>query len=239
MKTVIYIVDNMKNLLCIFIFILIGCTGKHPDKINSVSIKKIVNNSNKDSVIIDSVIVREFSYKNLSTSFDIKVKFRRILIKDVIHDSSIVNVTIIDKFNQKQLDTINFHSTYFFESVFNSNENVRSYSTKKNIYKDVHDNDYGDIIIADFNFDSKDDIAIKSNSGGNGGPDYNFYLQGLNKHFYLDGFLTDSMGYFPDEINEKNKTLVTLAHANVMEQCKTTYKLTNRWKKIKQEFIGY
>jgi hypothetical protein len=87
------------------------------------------------------------------------------------------------------------------------------------------------MVICDLNFDHKDDIAIICNSGGNGGPAYNYYLQGLNKTFNIDKYLTDTMSYFPAKINAKNRTLVTYVLAGVCCLGEHTYKLdgTNKW----------
>ena len=118
----------------------------------------------------------------------------------------------------------------------------RSYQTGKNETVEEQDNDYGDIIVADFNFDKKEDLALKSDSGGNGGPAYKFYLQDSNGKFYLDNFLTDTMTYFPTHINKNNKTLTTLVHANAMELCKSIYKqdkATDKWKRAGRSWVKY
>ena len=41
----------------------------------------------------------------------------------------------------------------------------------------------------DLNFDGKDDIAVKFDSGGNGRPFYSFYIQNMSKKFELNAFL--------------------------------------------------
>ena len=102
-------------------------------------------------------------------------------------------------------------------------ENVRSYSTNVNDTLIALDNDYGDLIIADFNFDNKDDFAIKRNSGGNGGPEYDYFLQSSNNNFIKNSYLSDSLVFFPSEISKEKKCLMTLVHAGVCHMGKHIY----------------
>ena len=44
---------------------------------------------------------------------------------------------------------------------------------------------------------SKEDFAIKKDSGGNGGPLYEFYLQNVRQKFVKDDFLTNTLEFFP------------------------------------------
>ncbi len=180
-------------------------------------------------------------HKDISKQFNFKTNLTRIKTKNLF-DSCIVKITIIKKETNKPVQTIKIISDYFFEGVYTDCNAYRSYITLKNLNIEPMDNDFGDIIIADFNFDNKEDVALKKDSGGNGGPDYNYYLQDSTGKFKLNKYLTNNMGYFPIYINRKSKTLTTLVHANVKEQCKSTYKLdssTNKWKKISKTFVAY
>ena len=149
---------------------------------------------------------------------------------------------IIEKEEFNELQTIKYNTNDLFDETFANCEFVRSYITGKN--KDVEDtdNDYGDIVIADFNFDGKDDIALTNATGGNGGPLYNFYLQNNQGKFVLDNYLTDTMEFFPNEINKNKKTLVTLVHASAVDLCESTYKynsVNRKWKEIKRRLVPY
>lgn len=149
-------------------------------------------------------------HNELSNQFNIRTEFKRI--KD---DSCIVIIAIKDKDSNKTKESIKFSSSYFFDKVFKDCKSVRSYQTHLNDTISVVDNDFGDLIVADFNFDGLDDIAVIKDSGGNGGPIYNFYTQGKNGRFYFDKFLSDKMEFFPANINSKGQTLVTYVHAGV------------------------
>ena len=132
----------------------------------------------------------------------------------------------------KSLQTIELDSVLLFSDDFQNCNAVRSYVTKKNIKVDALDNDYGDLIIADFNFDSKEDIAIKKDYGGNSGPLYDYYIQDNSGRFLRNFFLSEKMEFFPAIIDKKKMRLVTYLHAGVCGLGKHVYSLnkaTNKW----------
>ena len=155
-------------------------------------------------------------HKNLSKEFNFEVKVRKIKKSKEEIDSNAVKVIVYNKITNKKQE-LNFGASYLFQKTFINCKYVRSYSTGINKNAEIVDNDFGDIIIADFNFDNREDFAIKNDSGGNGGPTYNFYIQDANKNFKLDKFLTTEMAFFPSKIVAKNKRLVTYVHANAYQ----------------------
>lgn len=174
-------------------------------------------------------------HSDLSSQFNIGTDFKRI--KD---DSCIVIIAIKDKDSNKTKESIKYSSLYLFDTVFKNCESVRSYQTHVNDTIEVVDNDYGDLIIADFNFDGLDDIAVIKDSGGNGGPLYNFYTQGKNGRFYFDKFLSEKMEFFPTKINSQDKTLVTYVHAGVCGLSEMIYSYnskTSTWQRISHKII--
>jgi len=177
----------------------------------------------------------------LSPSYDFITSIKRIKMGQ-FPDSCIVSVTIENKTTKNQINTFLISTDYLLDdSSFVCCDNVRSYTTGKNKNMQVADNDYGDIIVADFNFDNKEDFALKREQGGNGGPLYNYYIQTPNATFALDSFLSGTMTFFPKYFNKKKKTLTTLVHANAYQLCKTIYKfdmLTNKWNEIGHSLIG-
>ncbi len=202
---------------------------------------------NKTDNIIENPIIADTikniehicEHRDLSKLFDFKTKINRYVGTSTF-DSCKVEIAIIDKETRKEVQKITYNSTYFFEDAFANCNYCRSFVTGKNKNQDVADNDYGDIIVADFNFDKKDDIALKHDSGGNGGPFYDYYIQDRNQQFSINTFLTDSMGYFPTYINSQDKTLITIVHANAYQIGETTYKFyedIGKWEKIKHRFI--
>lgn len=159
----------------------------------------------------DTVVSNEFYHKELSKSFDIKVLVNRFRNLKEQHDSCVVKFTIFDK-NKTLKDSFSIASNFLYDS-FEDAQQVRSYSTGFNAKKKVTDGDYGNIVIADLNFDKKEDITIVSDIGASTGPRYNFYLQDSNKKFVLNTFLTDSVAYFPDEIKDNTITTFVVAGA--------------------------
>jgi hypothetical protein len=177
----------------------------------------------------------------LSPSYDFTTSIKRIKVGQ-FPDSCIITVTIENRTTKNLINTFLISTNYLLDdSSFVRCDNVRSYTTGKNKNMQVADNDYGDIIVADFNFDNKEDFAVKREQGGNGGPQYNYYIQTPKATFTLDNFLSETMIFFPKYFNKKKKTLTTLVHANAYQLCKTLYKfdtLTNKWTEIGHSFIG-
>lgn len=170
-------------------------------------------------------------HKNLSKEFNFEVKVRKIKKSKEEIDSNAVKIIIYNKITNKKQE-LNFGASYLFQKTFiECTKSVRSYSTGINKNAEIVDNDFGDIIIADFNFDNREDFAIKNDSGGNGGPTYNFYIQDANKNFKLDKFLTTQMGFFPSKFITKNKRLVTYVHANAYQLSENTFEYNEPLKK--------
>ena len=180
-------------------------------------------------------------HKDLSKKLDFKTEIERIKIDEDLFDSCVIRIIITDKL-ANVIQTIQLTSTGLFEDAFKNCNAARSFSTGINLKEKALDNDYGDVIIADFNFDLKEDVAIKNASGGNGGPDYSYFIQNGNGRFVIDKYLTERVGYFPAYINNKQRTLTTLVHANAMEMCKTIYKINtsrDKWTRIKRTWVSY
>jgi hypothetical protein len=180
-------------------------------------------------------------HTDLSKKFDYKITLH---MKKITNDSIDRDITlcIINKKNQAILQKINFISPFLFDTVYTDCNAVRSYITGKNEDMEAPDYDFGDLIIADLNFDGKEDIAIKYDSGGNGGPFYNFYLQSGNGKFVLSHFLTDHVGSFPKYVNSKHKTVTTQIHANVHQEGKKTFRYnptTKKWRLIRWVMVDY
>lgn len=142
--------------------------------------------------------------RKLSQNFDFDVS----LISKDKNDlgKAIIIIKIFDKRKAIQLQTIEMESEFILKSEsFKNCENNKSFSS--NEFLKSNENDFGDLILADVNFDGKEDIAVKREEGGNGGPLYNFYIQSENQKFILDKYLSTEMSYFPDYLDSKEKTL--------------------------------
>jgi hypothetical protein len=182
------------------------------------------------------------SYTNLSDSFYFKVVSKRDKIVEEYSSSCLITLNIFKISSDKKNQTIFFHSPILFDTVFKDCGFIKSYSKNVNLEKEVIDNDYGDFIVADFNFDGQDDFAIKNNSGGNSGPTYYYYIQNKDGIFVKDSYLSEKMEYFPMKIDKENKLLVTLVHLSAVEQSEMTYSYndkTKSWTRIKHDVTPY
>lgn len=220
----------MRNVLILLTVITIGCSSK-PKQREAMVVK---------TTTYDSFATTISNHTNLSNEFDVYVNFRRYFFKSTNReDSCIAEVLLQDKQSKATLDAISITSRFFLDDAFKKLENIRSYSTKTNADKQAVDNYYGDIIIADLNFDNKDDVIVINDAGGNGGTFYIYYLQNNNRKFILNSYLTDSMTYFPAKINSRNKTLTTYIHAGVCGLGEHIYKfsLPNKYTQLSHKII--
>lgn len=220
----------MKQLLAVIAILFVSCAQKQ-DPVWQIT-KPAKNTVDEQKRSDDSVFTSERVYSNLSHQFNIKVFFKRFSTIDTFHDSCIVKLVLSNKTADIVFDTIAVTSTSYFEDFFRDTSNVLSYATSVNSKKQIVDNYFGDIVVADLNFDNKDDVAVINDSGGNGGSFYSYFLQKDNEQFVLDKFLTDSMVFFPQKINKKSQNLITYVHAGACcmgEHVYSLNKLTNKW----------
>ena len=181
------------------------------------------------------------THTGLSKTFNFYSSIKRIR-EYKSFDSCIVTIRVKNKTTKKIIQTVHFTTKFLFDSSYVNCNNVRSYTTGKNKNAFVGDNDYGDMIVADFNFDNREDFAIKRGEGGNGGPNYDYYIQTSDTTFKLDKFLSDKMIYFPSHFDKNKKTLTTLVHASAVGMGETTFKLdtsTNKWGNVGHRLISY
>jgi hypothetical protein len=180
-------------------------------------------------------------HTGLSKTFNFQTNIKRIKL-DKEPDSCSISVRVMIKKTKKNVQSIHFSTNFLLgDSSFVCCNNTRSYTTGKNKNAEVVDNDYGDLIVADFNFDNKEDFAIKREEGGNGGPLYNYYIQMVDSTFKLDKYLSQTMIWFPSNIDKNKKTLTTVVHANAYQMSETTYKLDtlkNKWARVGHRLIG-
>jgi hypothetical protein len=112
---------------------------------------------------------------------------------------------------------------------------ISYFNMEKLIIKSYQEIEGGNMLIAlDVNFDGLEDFAIINYQGSNGGPQYAYYVQKPNKQFVLDSYLTETVRFFPFEIN-KNKKILTIMHPSGCCQIQT-YKFqiqpNGEWKNI-------
>ncbi len=176
------------------------------------------------------------THTNLSRQYDFRVKHR----EETENDLLAITISVIDKKTKKETQKISYKggSIFLFTAEYSNCNNVRSYSTGINKNKQVVDNGFGYLVIADLNFDNRDDLAVVTEEGSNAGPMYSFYIQDTNGKFVRNKYLTEHLRFFPRTINTKKKTLETTSHASSSSVRNNVYKVdsaTNKWKMVSSE----
>ncbi|MFN8394583.1 MAG: hypothetical protein U0176_07930 [Bacteroidia bacterium] len=118
----------------------------------------------------------------------------------------------------------------------------RSFVTGKNQNKLIYDDYYGEIVVADLNFDGLEDFGTPVDCGADNGPHYAFYIQDRPFHFKFNRYLTDKVVWFPSEFNDSLKRFTTVVPCMVSLVGRTTFhfdSISNKWKKISHHFIDY
>ena len=149
-------------------------------------------------------------------------------------DSCIIKITVVNKTTKKLLFSTTYSSNFLYQPDFSKCNTSKSYTTGTRQNADVLDWDYGDFLVADFNFDGREDFAAKSENT-NGGVAYNYYVQNITGSFKLDKFLTERMRDFPTRIDKPAKTLIWETN-NGRWYFRTIYRLntkTARWRKVR------
>jgi hypothetical protein len=178
------------------------------------------------------------THTGLSSAFTFSTTAERIKIDTVYRDSCTIRISIANKKSGKVVQVVQYSSTFLYEDVFKKCEQVRSYSTGFNSKAEALDNNYGDLVVADFNFDGKEDFAVIRESGVSQGPLYSFYIQSASNVFNYDKYLSETVVYFP-EINRKKRTLTIYTLAGSIGVSERIYKLDklNKWKLVSKKLI--
>ena len=225
----------MKLTIIILTILFLSCsTGQQPD---TTPVLAKEDNSTKKTPKKTSVTTRTCELTNLSNQFDISVHLRRFNDGRQVYDSCILKFIITDKKTKYKIDSTQLTSLFLFSDTYLNCDSVTSFSTNYKNNREIVDNYFGDVVVADFNFDNKDDVAFITDIGGNGGPIYSYYLQSNNK-FSVDKYLTDSVIYFPQIIDKKKQRLTTRVHAGACCEGVHIYQLnksTNMWKQISRK----
>ncbi len=191
------------------------------------------------------LLIFNFCYPQKENSKDCKLNkvsenfnFKLVSTVKTINDIEITKATIqiTDKKNN-QIQEIKYSPQFIMSDDKPFCNAISYYKDTKEINEGLEE--YHSFIVMDFNFDGLEDFAILNYEGSNAGPQYSFFLQGKNREFQKDKFLTESIRFFPSIFDKKNKTFT---QTNPVGCCKINtriYKITktNNWKMVssKQE----
>lgn len=182
------------------------------------------------------------SYSELSEQFDLSFRATHFGNVNSRFHKSVLQIKVSEKGAMEVLDTIWISSMKLYDFMNRSCDSVTSYTTNFHSDRVSMDNYFGDLVITDLNFDGRDDIALIEDGGGNGGPFYGYYIQSKIGKFRRDSFLSDSMTFFPSEINKHRQQLITYVHAGACCVGKHVYQFNrarNSWRQISHEIIRY
>ena len=180
-----------------------------------------------------------YLYTHLSAVYDFRLSY------DVIDsdDRKFVRNAHISIINKSDKIVVQRIRSFFDEGPIDYAFNCtsRSFTTGFNKNVDAIDGDWGDIIVADFNFDGKEDFAVRTGAPGMGAPyePCDFYIQNSNGKFVKDEYLSSEVQCFPDKIDSQTHTLsMVIAVGANPEVYKHIYKYnskTHKWagKKIR------
>ncbi|HLP10716.1 MAG TPA: hypothetical protein VK177_02230 [Flavobacteriales bacterium] len=173
------------------------------------------------------------TYNQLSDTFKFVVKSYRQLYKGESGNYAPIDSLILfiySKYSHQLIKVIKTDVGVIFDDYYSSAKS-RSYSTGYNQNQQVLENYYGDLVVADLNFDGKEDVAFLYERA-NGGEIYEYYVQ-TGTTFKREPYLSDSITYFPHSINAQNKTLTTLTRSGAFYIAEATYRLKkNKWTQI-------
>jgi len=159
-------------------------------------------------LLLNNSHAQECMHTNLSHHFNYQISVSRTLDKDSVLTNAKIVLRIYDKHSKKLVQKIDVENSNSIYDAFKDCTKVRSYITGYRKNAEADDCDYGDLIVADLNFDGREDFVINGGYSADAGPNYIFYFQDKPGHFKLSHFLSDRMASFPTYIDAKQKTLV-------------------------------
>lgn len=179
-------------------------------------------------------------YNHLSSQFDIEVAIRLNTTNNPNFDSTYLRIRIIEKGSGNIIQTIRKQHYWLWSYFYTNVKNSRSYSTHFNTDKTVVDDDFGDVVVADLNFDGLDDFAVTYDHGADNGNHYYFYFQRPDKTFYRQIYLTENMVHFPCIIDPIHQRITTRTAAGACCVGETVFQYNetkNSWLMISRRVL--
>jgi hypothetical protein len=174
--------------------------------------------------------------KKISKNFDFEIIKKSLDSNDLVETE--ITVLITKKVGKSKAQILKFKSEFLLKSSFvNCSNNYINYGDCGLKFGSI-ENDFGDLIITDLNFDGREDLAIKREEGGNGGPIYFFYIQTVDEKFIINDYLSKEMMFFPVDFDFETKTLQTYVRMNSSEHERLFYQYSESeksWKIIERQ----
>lgn len=209
----------MTLYLFVFFIILMSCSSEQSYNLSEKEMLEIKPSLKHTTHFIPP---QKCTFENLSKTYIYEI-CRNIEKKGNVLQYSDLKIIITEKKSLQIIDSIYINNLGYFTILEEKCSDAKSYQTNQNINEAIVDNYFGFFIVADFNFDKRDDFAFLNGFESTSGPYYDFYTQGKNNSFEKDVFLTDSIGFFPSFIDRKNKVLTTEMSLGVWGRSKIKY----------------
>lgn len=180
-----------------------------------------------------------FYFKDLSTTYNYKVVDR--CMGSSYHgfcDSVTRVIKVLDKNDsliQKIYPTLSVAPREFYDNGYPPVKYSRSYITGKNANAFVYDDYYGEIVVADLNFDGLEDFGTPVDHGTDNGPHYAFYIQDHPNHFKFNAYLTERVVWFPSIFRDSLKSFTTTLASPPNNQVYLTFQydtIEHQWRQI-------
>lgn len=209
----------MFRYLFIFFMLLISCSS---DKAYQATESEKPKAKKPLKSVQDSIFSQKCRFENLSKTCIYEIT-RNIKKRNLVFQYNDIQIIIKEKKSLQLIDSVYIKNLGYFTTLEEKCSEAVSYRTNQNTIKEIVDNYFGFFIVADFNFDQKDDFAFLNGLESTSGPYYDFYTQTKNSKFEKDLFLTDSIGFFPSSIDKKSKILTTEMTVGVWGASKIKY----------------
>ncbi|GEM_PF-6648523 len=177
------------------------------------------------------------SFKDLSANFDFTVTVNWAENDFDMPFAGSMEVEITDKNSRIKAQVVTVQSE-FMAVIFDSFScaNKRSFYTGVNADEEIIDNNWGNFIVRDFNFDNREDFAIKV-ADNNVGSLYAYYVQ-TDDSFRREDYLSDKVGLMMDSFDSNTLQAYRSAPAGCCKMIHYTYQYSpanHDWALIKTE----
>lgn len=199
-----------------------------PETDNSIhqTARSVTDSANSNNVILNQEHYCYFT--DLSLLYNYKIKINKLANDSNESEITRIAILIYMKNSNDLVDSLSTESENLLLGVFEECNDVRSYFTAKNTSSEVRDNNYGDLIIEDFNFDNLEDIAIIYENGSYSGSRYLFFIQSAKGRFIKNEYLSSKVQFYPSKMNRKKMTLSTNSVTSKCTITEWTYQYNTR-----------
>lgn len=165
------------------------------------------------------------SFNGLSSKFNYSITAAKFREGGKV--ASELNINVSDKTGAKKAEVV-FKPEYWLKNACSATSYLNKSTTNEGI------ENYNKFIVGDYNFDGLEDFAIANYEGGNGGPQYAYFLQDNTGNFIKDAKFPLQEGFFPKKIDVKTKSLTISGPVGCCSIATAVYQLkgNNKWEMI-------